>query len=347
MLYVTTREKNDAYTASKALKEDRGADGGLYLPMNLPKFDRAQLDAMVGVGFGECVAQVLNSFFSCRLTGWEVEQFAGRYPIRTLALNPKTIAAETFRNIGWDYRHLERSLCQLVCYRMEVENVSVSWFRMAARIAVLFAIYAEMREKGLIGAYDTFDISAPTGDFCAPMACWYAREMGLPITNIVCACNDNGAAWDLLNQGSMRTDAQTVKTVTPLEDFGVPAEIERLLHATLGVDGAMRFGFCVEQGSPFRLMPHEIEIVRKGLFAAVISSSRVTSLVPSAYSTCRYVMGPYSVLAYGALMDYRARTGERRPAVVLADRSPVCDGSFVAGALNISLGELKQRIEMS
>ena len=347
MLYVTTREKNDAYTASRALKEDRGADGGLYLPMNLPYFERKQLDAMVGVGFGECVAQVLNSFFNCRLTGWEVEQFAGRYPTRTVQLNPKTIAAETFRNIGWDYRHLERSLCQLVCYRMEVENVTTSWFRMAARIAVLFALYAEMREKGQLDAYQIFDVSVPTGDFTAPMAVWYARQMGLPVANIICACNDNSAAWDLLHQGSLRTDAQTKKTVTPLVDFGVPSEVERLIYGTLGTEGAMRYGFCVEQGSTFRLMPHEIEIVRRGFFAAVVSSSRVSSMIPSAYSTCRYVMGPYTVLAYGGLMDYRARTGESRPAVILADRSPVCDGSFVADALHISAGELKQRIEMS
>lgn len=345
MLYVSTRQKNDAYTASRALKEDRCGNGGLYLPYNLPRIDRTQMRGMIAGGFGECVAQILNLFFACRLTGWEVEQFAGRHPVRAVRLNPMTIAAETFRNIGWDYKHLEKSLCQLVCYRMDVPNVSTSWFRMAARIAVVFAAYAEMRRNGLLSEDEKFDISVPTGDFSAPMALWYAREMGMPISNIVCACNDNSVTWDFIHQGQLRTDAPTIKTVTPLVDCGHPVEVERLIYGILGTDGAMRYSFACDQGSQFRLLPHEIEKVNKGFFAAVISSGRVGSLIPSAYSTFRYVMGPYTVLTYGALMDYRARTGERRPAVILAERSPVCDATFVANSLGVTMAELKQRIE--
>jgi len=170
-------------------------------------------------------------------------------------------------------------------------------------------------------------------------------QMGLPVANIICACNDNGAVWDLIHTGHLRTDVPTARTTTPLADFAVPAELERLIFGKLGIDEAMRFGHLALEGGQYTLASFAMDILRNGMFAAVVSSDRVAALVPSAYSTCRYVMGPYTVLAYGALMDYRSRTGERRPALILADRSPVCDSTFVAKALNISAFELKQRIE--
>jgi len=347
MLYVTTREKHDAYTASRALTEERAPDGGFYLPLNLPRFDKSQLSALTSESFGECVAQILNHFFSCRLTGWDVEQCAGRHPVRCVAVNPKTVVAETFRNIRWDYSHLEETLSLLVCHRMDVPYGKTSWFRIAARIAVLFALYGEMIKEGVLELGQKFDVSAPVADFTAPMAIWYAREMGLPVANIICACNDNGAVWDLIHTGHLRTDAPTVSTTTPLADYGVPHEIERLIFGTLGVDEAIRFSQIAQKGGQYAIAPFAMDILRNGLFSAVVSSSRVSSLVPSAYSTCRYVMGPYTVLAYGALMDYRAKSGERRPAMILADRSPVCDSTFVVKSLNITALELKERIEMS
>lgn len=347
MLYVTTREKHDAYTATKALREDRGSDGGLYLPFNLPCIEKAQLADLSAESFGESVAQILNLFFSCRLTGWDVEQCVGRHPLRCIALNPKTVAAETHRNMEWDYQHLEIALSRLVCQRMEIDNAITSWFRIAVRIAVIFALYGELIKTGTLEQGQTFDVSVPTGDFAAPMAFWYAREMGLPIASIICACNDNSAIWDLLHLGQLRTDTQPVKTVTPLLDCGVPRELERLIFAVFGIAEVQRYCEIAHREGQYLLTPEDLEELRKGLFAAVVSSDRVSSLIPSAYSTCGYVMGPYTVLAYGALMDYRATTGESRPAVILADRSPVCDSAFVADALNISESELKERIEMS
>ena len=43
MLYVTTRIGEDAFTASRALAESRGPDGGFYVPMRLPRFNRDQI----------------------------------------------------------------------------------------------------------------------------------------------------------------------------------------------------------------------------------------------------------------------------------------------------------------
>ena len=48
MLYVTTRNNRDAYTAQRVLRENRGPDGGLYVPFREPVFSREEIDALKG-----------------------------------------------------------------------------------------------------------------------------------------------------------------------------------------------------------------------------------------------------------------------------------------------------------
>ena len=40
MLYITTRNNYDAFTAYRTLGEGRGPDGGLFVPFQMPHFDR-------------------------------------------------------------------------------------------------------------------------------------------------------------------------------------------------------------------------------------------------------------------------------------------------------------------
>ena len=46
MLYVTTRNNRDAYTAQRVLRENRGPDGGLYVPFREPVFSREEIDEL-------------------------------------------------------------------------------------------------------------------------------------------------------------------------------------------------------------------------------------------------------------------------------------------------------------
>ena len=64
MLYVTTRNNRDAYTAQRVLRENRGPDGGLYVPFREPVFSREEIDDLKEKSFHQCVAEVLNRLFN-------------------------------------------------------------------------------------------------------------------------------------------------------------------------------------------------------------------------------------------------------------------------------------------
>lgn len=306
MLYVTTREKYDAYTTARTLQSDFGPDGGLYFPYKMPRLTAAETAALKEKTFGQNVADMLNRFFSSSLSGWDVEFGIGRYPVRVAALHQKILIAECWRNLDGSYEAMERQLAGRVCGCFPAEAKLTSWLRIAIRIAVLAGIAGELQRQGIEGAVD---ISVPEGDFNQVMALWYAREIGLPIANIICGCADGSNAWELIHAGAVRGSGATL-------------ELERLVRGTLGVDEAQRFAAACGNADLYALLPHMAKQLRQGMFAAVVSRSRVDAAIPNVFSTASYIMEPDVAVAYSSLLDYRAKTGESRTALLMGQCNP-------------------------
>ena len=95
----------------------------------------------------------------------------------------------------------------------------------------------------------------------------------------------------------------------------------------------------------YSLLGIDKEKLRKGMFAAVISKDRLVATIPSVYRTRDYILGPAAALGYSGLLDYRAKTGENRTALLLAERSPMCDCDFVARVMNMTVPELRAKIK--
>lgn len=325
---------------------DCAADGALFVPFRMPQLSTEEILALKDRSFCQNIAQILNLFFGCGLTGWDVEFIIGRTPVKFHTITHRIFVAEGWHNSHWKLDHV----VQLLSDRLGVDMhgaAPANWTTVAVRIAVLFGSYGQLMASETISAGSTVDIAVGTGDFAAPMAAWYARKMGLPIGNIVCGCNANGGVWDLLHQGEISTGGICVKTSTPDADILVPRNLERLVFETLGMEETLRYLDCCRTGSIYAIVEDAFEQLRKGLFAAVISDDRVNSIIHSVYRTSNYVFSPYSALAYGSLLDYRAKTGESRGALLLSERSPICDSEQVARAMQVPVSELIKRINIS
>ncbi len=324
MLYVTTRNKFDTYTAFKANQSDRGPDGGLYLPFRMPELTKEQTEAFARQPFCQRVADMVNLFFGTQLTAWDVELYAGKNPVKLVPMSHRILVAETWRNYDQDYARFANRLAARICGDSDNIRKATSWVGIAIRIAMLFSIFAELPLTGT-----TLDIALATEDFSAPMAAWYAREMGLPIGKIICG-HDHPCVWNLLHQGEVRADKN------------IPENMERLIAATLGVEENLRFCEIQEKGRMYATRLGMLEQLSKGMYATVSSLDRINGLILSVYRMAGYVMGPQTALAYSGLQDYRARTGETRTALLLADRSPAEDITTVSESMEMSEYRLRE-----
>jgi threonine synthase len=129
-----------------------------------------------------------------------------------------------------------------------------------------------------------------------------------------------------------------------LVDEAVPAQLERLISAALGAKEACRYQEVWDAGKVYTPPVGTLETLRKGMQAAVVSDMRIRSDIPNVYRTGGYLMGPYTALAYGGLMDYRSVSGLSRPALLLADRSVLCDTGIVCQVMGCGVADLNQFI---
>lgn len=344
MLYVTTRSKHDVFTAARTMNLDRGPDGGLFVPFHLPQFSREEIAGLGSKSFGQNVADMLNLFFSTKLSGWDVDMAIGRSPVKFKSMNYRVIVTEVWHNMDRHFGYIMNALAAKIHPDGEIIGKPSSWVRIAVRIAVLFGIYGELLRTEQVKVDATLDIAAASGSFTAPMAAWYARKMGLPIGTIICGCNENSAPWDLLHRGELDTDALAVNTNTPEGDLPLPPDLERLICETCGQEEAMHYFWSCTEGSMYVPSEMAFEAMRKGMFAAVVSRVRVETIIPSVYRTSKYILDPYSSLAYGALSDYRSRTGSSGTALLLCEKSPLCNGEAVAASMRVSVNELRKRL---
>ena len=334
MLYVTTRNNRDAYTVQRVLNENRAPDGGFYLPMRCPRFSAEYLSEMAEKSFGQNIADVLNILFNTKLSSWDVDFCIGRYPVHLVPLQHRILIAETWHNPQWHHEQLVANLTRLVS---DGNTVPGNWSAIAVRIAVLFGIYGELRRKEI----ETMDISLVSGDFSAPISAWYARQWGLPIGNIICCCNENNSLWDLICHGQLRSDALSIPTILPEADVVVPENLERLIYEAGGSREVEHYLNICRQGRMYCPSDNILKALRNGLYASVVSSSRLPSVISGVYHTNQHLMSLSAGLAYGGLLDYRAKTGETRHAIVLSENCPLQDTAVIAKTLDLPEDQIK------
>lgn len=334
MLYVTTRDKRDAFTAHRALCEEFGPDGGRYVPFSLPAFSKEELLTFREQSFAQAVAQIINIFFASRLTRWDVEFCIGKNAASIISINQKIAVAQLWHNLDGKYAYIVDNLYQKLRDNADRTNVS-DWAKIAIRIGILFAIYGEMLRSEIIDEEAVFDISVLTQDFSGPMAAWYARKMGLPIGTIICTSADNSAVWDLLHRGSFNP----VGT-----DSKLKLGMERLILCTLGVDAVCNFQNCCQKGSTYTLKEAELPVVSAGFFCTVTGNNRSNDSITSIYRTNHYVIDPAAALCYGGIQDYRARSGESKLTLLLSEETPMHFSDIIVQVTGVKQNKLAEII---
>ena len=339
MLYVSTRNKMDSYTSYRALHEEYAPDGGQYVPFQIPVFSHEELNSFQEKTFGQTVAQILNLFFSTRLTGWDIDCCVGRNPVRTEQMNHRLLMVEAWHNPCGTYESFERSVYAQLCGCAESAQPT-RWAKIAIYISVLFALYKDIAACGV----EQVDIVINTGDFVQPMAAFYARRMGLPIGDIICACNENSAVWDLIHRGEFNTNAPKIQTALKQLDVSKPAGVEQLVYETLGLEAVDSYLQTCHKKGTFRLDEETLQKLNAGWFSAVVGTNRTQAIINSMYRTNQYLMDPYTALSYGGLQDYRSRTGVNQHTVLLSTYNPYGFADVIGSAIGMSGSELRIRM---
>ena len=329
MLYKTTRDSNDTYTAHRVLHENNATDSGVFIPFRMPFFAVNELADLLSDGFGTTVATILNKFFSCHLTGWDVDFCIGRNAIMLEEMSHRMIVAELWHNPDGNYGHICSSLYNKLCET--VSGTATEWFVIASHISVIFGIYSEMCRNGIISVGDRIDVTTSANKFDIPIAAVYARQMGLPIETIIMTCEENGSLWDMIHLGELTITAGDA-------DFN---GFERLIYATLGGEAVEAFWNAMQSKKTYHVPEEQLSALNKGMFCSVVGEKRGTQNVNSIYRSNGYILDAATALTVAGLQDYRAKTGESNLTLVLSCVSPLHSVDAISGATGMSQDKLQ------
>ena len=305
MLYLSTRNKTDSFTAYRVLHSEAASDGGMFLPMQIPVMDDIAMASYERMSFSEAVASILNLFFGTQISGWDVDFAVGRQAMELVSCGYKVSLAESWHNPEGSHDYFVNQLFCLVTGDKLQTFAPNSWFYTAVDIALLFGIYGKYCRQEV---YE-FDVAVEAGDLQLLLAVRYAQKMGLPVRNIILGSMEDDGLWELFTYG----EYQTPKRKT-LPGF------EALLWLEFGCGEVQNYLRSIQSRSVYRIKATAFDVIRSGIFVTVVGDKRVKNVVENTLQTSHYNMEKDTARAFGALQDYRATAGENKNTLLFAKR---------------------------
>ena len=111
---------------------------------------------------------------------------------------------------------------------------SINWARVAAQVVYYFKGYFSVTRRDS----EKVSFAVPSGNFGNIYAGFVARQMGLPIKNLILASNENDVLDVFFRTGRYRTRRKVKETTSPSMDISKASNFERYVFDLVGRDGA-------------------------------------------------------------------------------------------------------------
>lgn len=216
---------------------------------------------------------------------------------------------------------------------------SINWGRLVPQVVYYISAYCDLVNDGRIRLGDEIEFCVPTGNFGNILAGWFAKKMGLPVHRFICASNDNNVLTDFLETGVYDRNRPFYLTGSPSMDILVSSNLERLLYCVTKDAGFV--ADCMAKLS--ETGRYEIPASAKETIGADFVGGFCTDACSREEIGCRwrdgYLMDTHTAVASRVLLDYRDRTGDTVPCVIVSTASPYKFGGTVLEALGVVTSE--------
>lgn len=215
---------------------------------------------------------------------------------------------------------------------------SINWGRLLPQVVYYFSAYCDYVNSGRLKLGDELVFCVPTGNFGNILAGWYAKRMGLPIGGFVCASNENSVLTDFIRTGIYNKNRPFYTTISPSMDILVSSNLERLLHAHCGDVTVSELMKKLSQEGRYEVGADVFESIGNEFFAGCCDDAQTKAAIKSMFEESGYLMDTHTAVGYKALCDWRKKTGDTRPAVVVSTASPYKFALDVVDALGGDMG---------
>ena len=211
---------------------------------------------------------------------------------------------------------------------------SINWGRVLPQIVYYVSAYCDLLRDGKIAPGQAVNVCVPTGNFGNILAAYYAKGLGVPIGTLICASNANNVLTDFLRTGIYDRNRPFHNTMSPSMDILISSNLERLLYAmTQDVDEVKGYMERLKADGRYQVSDRVRDRVCKLFRGYCCDDGETQRVIGRVWRERGYLIDPHTAVAFSALEQYRAETGDGTPCVVASTASPFKFCDSVLGAL--------------
>ena len=218
---------------------------------------------------------------------------------------------------------------------------SINWCRVM--VQTVHYAYGYFRACKSVG--DPVVFSVPSGAFGNLCAGDIARKMGIPISNFICANNQNQILHTTFSTGLFKKK-DLIETVSSAIDIVVPYNFWRFIFFSTNFDGdkVSEMMNTFQDKGEVQLDPEIYESIRNGFKSVAISDEETLSTIKYTFEKYNYLLDPHGAVAVAAAKILHQKVDNDVPVVCLATAHPAKFPAITRKALG-NQNELPQQAE--
>lgn len=200
---------------------------------------------------------------------------------------------------------------------------SINIGRLVPQIAYYVYAYAKLVAKGAIKAGEGINVVVPTGNFGNILAAYYAKCIGLPIIDMICASNENKVLFDFFKTGIYDRNREFVLTNSPSMDILISSNLERLIYKIAGSSAeknAELMKSLTKNGK------YEIDEAMKAelvnFYGGYATEGETLETIKSVYEKTGYILDTHTAVAAAVYYDYVKKNDINRKTLIVSTASP-------------------------
>jgi len=193
---------------------------------------------------------------------------------------------------------------------------SINWARIMSQIVYYFSA-----SLALGGPHREVSFSVPTGNFGDIFAGYLAKQMGLPIKQLVVATNTNDILHRAISANDMSKN-ELKHSLSPSMDIMVSSNFERLLFDLYNCDGqAVSELLNRFKSQSVSLEPAQLAKLQSAFDSASVNDEETCATIAEVFAQTGYLLDPHTAIGVKAGRDKNADAAV--PMITLATAHPV------------------------
>ncbi len=212
---------------------------------------------------------------------------------------------------------------------------SINWGRLVPQIVYYISAYCQLLADGELAPGEGVNFCVPTGNFGNILAGYYAKQMGLPVNQLICASNRNNVLTDFITTGRYDRNRKFYATTSPSMDILISSNLERLLYLLTGrSDAETREKMAaLRETGVYQLDEKELSSLQKEFWGGCCGDEAAAETIGETFRKYSYLCDPHTAVAVNVWEQYRRATGDHTKTVILSTASPYKFGDTVLAAL--------------